>query len=101
LQVARSKEIPDPQLTTQFAHRLKLVSTKTKPAKAGWGNWRAHLLMRRKFSVGQKPDPLNYLWCTKNFRQCGNTALQKYSPLATRYSLPFWLKSVATKTKPA
>jgi hypothetical protein len=35
LQVARSKKKPDPQLTTQFAHRLKSVATKTKPAKAG------------------------------------------------------------------
>jgi hypothetical protein len=29
---------------------------------------------------------------TKFFRQCGSTALQKsHSPVASRYSLPFWL----------
>jgi len=34
------------------------VSTKTKPAKAGYQNWRAHLLMRRKFfgSAGALPS---------------------------------------------
>jgi len=34
------------------------VATKTKPAKAGYQNWRAHLLMRRNFfgSAGAQPS---------------------------------------------
>jgi hypothetical protein len=36
---------------------LKSVSAKTKPAKADQENWRAHLLMRRKFSAVREHCP--------------------------------------------
>jgi len=50
-----------PRPTTRF----KSVSTKTKPAEAGW-------------KTGGRIS-----WCAENFRQCGSAALQK----TTRHSL--------------
>ncbi len=52
--------------------------------------WKAHLLMCRKFSVGQEPDPPNCSRCAEIF-----SAVQEHCPpknhslFATRHSPPF------------
>ena len=41
----------------KFVHRLKSVSKVTKPAKAGYQNWIAHLVMHRNFFSSARALP--------------------------------------------
>jgi len=51
--------------------------------------------IRRKILEGASPDAPNFSAVREHCPP------ENHSLFATRHSLPFWLKSVATKTKPA
>jgi hypothetical protein len=51
--------------------------------------------IRRKILEGASPDAPNFSAVREHCPP------ENHSLFATRYSLPFWLKSVSTKTKPA